>query len=131
MVCMVKWWRKSIPIFPNTYDPKKAIYLGEKHVKLIIASQRPHNEGLLLGFEGVTTPSRQVDIETRSYPSPHRKASELPEGEFYFHELLDLEVMDETGNSLGILTEILETGANDVYVVTEFNWTRASAPSHP
>ena len=43
---------------------------------------------------------------------------ELPEGEFYYHELLGLSVMDETGESLGKVTEIMQTGANDVYVVT-------------
>jgi 16S rRNA processing protein RimM len=42
----------------------------------------------------------------------------LPEGEFYYHELLGLSVLNETGESLGKVTEIIQTGANDVYVVT-------------
>jgi 16S rRNA processing protein RimM len=41
----------------------------------------------------------------------------LPEGHFYHHELLGLEVVDEDGALLGQLSEILQTGANDVYVV--------------
>jgi 16S rRNA processing protein RimM len=45
-------------------------------------------------------------------------AMELPEGEFYFHELLGLSVVDDAGKSLGKVSEIMETGANDVYVVT-------------
>ena len=43
---------------------------------------------------------------------------DLPEGEFYYHELQGLSVVDENGGSLGKVTEILQTGANDVYVVT-------------
>ena len=43
----------------------------------------------------------------------------LPEGQYYQYELLGLNVVDEENHLLGILTEILETGANDVYVVTD------------
>jgi 16S rRNA processing protein RimM len=105
--------------FPERLRPKSAIYLGEKHVKLIIASQRPHNEGLLLGFKGITTPEKAGRYRNQILSIAESEASELPKGEFYFHDLLDMEVVDEAGNLLGTLTEILETGANDVYVVTD------------
>jgi 16S rRNA processing protein RimM len=107
--------------FPKRIKPKGAIYLGEKHVRLVIASQRQHHEGLLLGFEDVTTPEQAGRYRNQILSIATTEASELPEGEFYFHELLDLEVVDEAGNPLGRLTEILETGANDVYVVTDSN----------
>jgi 16S rRNA processing protein RimM len=105
--------------FPERLTQKKSIYLGEKHVKLIIASQRPHNEGLLLGFEGITTPEQAGRYRNQILSIAATEASELSEGEYYFHELLDLDVVDETENPLGKLTDILETGANDVYVVTD------------
>jgi 16S rRNA processing protein RimM len=105
--------------FPERLRPKRAIYLGEKHMKLTIASQRPHNEGLLLGFEGITTPEKAGRYRNQILSIAASEVSELPEGEFYFHELLGLEVVDEAGNLLGTLTEILETGANDVYAVTD------------
>jgi 16S rRNA processing protein RimM len=38
--------------------------------------------------------------------------------EYYWHELIGLAVIDEAGISLGTLTSIIPTGANDVYVVT-------------
>ena len=41
----------------------------------------------------------------------------LPEGKLYQHELFGFGVVDEDGNRLGELVEIIETGANDVYVV--------------
>jgi len=104
--------------FPERLLPKKTIYLGEKHLKVDISSQRPHNEGLLLGFEGVTTPEQAGRYRNQIISIAALDASGLPEGEFYYHELLDMDVIDEEGNPLGTLTEILETGANDVYVVT-------------
>ncbi len=48
-----------------------------------------------------------------------RNSPELPDGEYYFHELFGLSVVDETGALLGEVTEIIQTGANDVYVVKD------------
>jgi 16S rRNA processing protein RimM len=48
----------------------------------------------------------------------HRKEiPELPEGEYYQHQLLGLRVEAEDGQDLGQLEEILPTGANDVYLI--------------
>jgi 16S rRNA processing protein RimM len=41
----------------------------------------------------------------------------LDSDEFYLYELIGLQVQTESGEPLGTLTEVLETGANDVYVV--------------
>jgi 16S rRNA processing protein RimM len=105
--------------FPERVTPQKILYLGEKHIKLVIASERPHNEGRLLGFEGVTTPEQAGRFRNQILSIAAADASPLPEGEYYFYELLNMEVMDESGKPLGRVTEILETGANDVYVVTD------------
>jgi 16S rRNA processing protein RimM len=102
---------------PESLIPKKAIFIGEKHVKLIIARRRQHNEGLLLGFEGISSPEQAGRYRNQILSIAASETPELPKGRYYFHDLLDLKVVDEAGNNLGILTEILETGANDVYVV--------------
>jgi 16S rRNA processing protein RimM len=41
----------------------------------------------------------------------------LPDGDYYHHQLIGKQVVSEDGRRLGTLTEILETGANDVAVV--------------
>jgi len=104
--------------FPERLRPKKVVYLGGNHTRLVITSQRPHNEGLLLGFDGITTPEQAGRFRNQLIYVAVKELEELPEGEYYFHELFDLTVIDENGHTLGVLTEIMETGANDVYVVT-------------
>ena len=42
---------------------------------------------------------------------------EPPEGEFYLHQLVGLEIITDQGQNLGVLKEVLLTGANDVYLV--------------
>ncbi|MGW8956202.1 ribosome maturation factor RimM [Paenibacillus sp. NPDC055715] len=46
------------------------------------------------------------------------RLGELEQNEFYFHEVVGLEVVTEDGEKLGVVKEILTPGANDVWVVT-------------
>ena len=104
--------------FPERLQPKAVIYAGEAHVPLTIQRQRLHNDGILLAFDGFTTPEQVGRFRNQILYIEVDDAKELPEGEFYYHELLGLSVISETGESLGKVTEIMQTGANDVYVVT-------------
>ena len=47
---------------------------------------------------------------------PHNLPA-LPKGDFYYHEILGLDVYEPDGHYLGVLVQILETGANDVYLI--------------
>ena len=104
--------------FPERLKVKATVYAGEKRFPLTILRQRFHNDGALLAFDGFTTPEQVGRFRNQILYIKRTEAAELPEGEFYFHELLGLSVTDDTGVSLGKVTEIIETGANDVYVVT-------------
>ena len=44
---------------------------------------------------------------------------ELPEGRYYIFDMIGIEVQDTKGNVLGTLTDVLQPGANDVYVVSK------------
>jgi len=105
--------------FPERLTPGRKIYLGESHQPVTIRSQRQHNAGLILGFEGIDTPEQVGQHRNQFLYVDRSDAPSLPSGEYYFHELIDLLVVDEQGGEMGVLTGILETGANDVYVVTD------------
>jgi 16S rRNA processing protein RimM len=105
--------------FPERLQPKAVVYAGEAHIPLTIQRQRIHNDGILMAFDGYTTPEQVGRFRNQSLYIAVAEAVELPEGEFYYHELLDLSVLDESGKLLGKVTEIMQTSANDVYVVTD------------
>ena len=49
---------------------------------------------------------------------PPEAVPQLPECEYFHFQLLELKVLTEEGEDLGRISDILETGSNDVYVVT-------------
>jgi 16S rRNA processing protein RimM len=104
--------------FPERLRTKTTVYAGEDYLPLIIRRHRSHNKGTLLAFDGFDSPEQVGRFRNQILYIKSTHAGELPEGEYYFHDLLGLSVMDETGEHLGEVTEIVETGANDVYVVT-------------
>ena len=104
--------------FPEHLQPGSVVYAGEDAIPLTISRHRIHNDGVLLGFEGFSTPEQVGRFRNQTLSIETAEASELPDGEYFFHELLGMQVVDENGETLGEVTEIIETGANDVYVVT-------------
>lgn len=105
--------------FSERLKAGKRLFVGEKRQAVTLANSRGHANGMLVKFKGFNTPeeigqfrNQQVYVKMTDEPA-------LPEGKYYHHQLLGLQVMDENNNLLGELTEIIMTGANDVYVVTD------------
>lgn len=116
--------------FPERMKKGRKLFIGDDRKPMILANVRPHQSGLLVKFRDVDTPedaglyrNQWVYVQTKDVP--------LPEGQHYKHELLGLKVVDETGNPLGELVEILETGANDVYVVRDNSGKEILLPNIP
>jgi 16S rRNA processing protein RimM len=103
--------------FPERLQPGVDVYVGEDHRPLQIRSRRFHRQALLLTFDGYTTPETVGELRNLLVYVPTQNRPALPEGEYYHHQLLGLQVIDDEGSLLGHLEEILSTGANDIYVV--------------
>jgi 16S rRNA processing protein RimM len=104
--------------FPERLAPGKQIFIGDEHLPSRIEHLRPHDKLLLVSLTGCgNVDQARVFTNAMVYVEAHN-LPELPEGEYYHHQLIGLSVIDvETGDILGRLEKILETGANDVYVV--------------
>ena len=61
---------------------------------------------------------------------PREEFPRLPDGEYYFFELLGLSIVADDGTEVGTLSEIIETGANDVYVAKK-DGTEICIPAIP
>ena len=117
--------------FPERLKSGRKLFLGEEYKPMTLVSARPHAKGMLIKFKGIETPE---DVGQFRNKWVYVKASDvppLPEGQLYQHELLGFSVVDESHDLLGELVEILETGANDVYVVRDANRHEILLPAIP
>jgi len=105
--------------YPERFRPGARLYLGseEAAVPAEIAAVRPHKNMLLVLLTGVPDRNAAELLRDRFFLIPEAEAMPLGEHENYAHDLIDLAVETVEGEALGRLTEILFTGANDVYVV--------------
>lgn len=89
---------------------------GEKKLKII--SAKPHGNVVIMNIDGVDSIEAAEKLRgTVIYMD--RNDVELPEGRYFISDLLGLTVTDaDTGETLGVLTDVTETGANDVWHIT-------------
>ena len=105
--------------FPERLVPGRRVFLqGPEPRWAEIAGARPQGRGWwLLRLSGVD--DRDTAMALRGYlvQVPSTDLPPLPEGQYYHHQIVGLEVVDESGRSLGRVESVERTGANDVYVV--------------
>lgn len=97
--------------------PEGQVLLGEQHSPHRIASIRPHRGGYLVYLHGCSDREAAEALRGAELQLRREDGPPLPEGVYYHWQILGLQVVTEDGQRLGEVAEILETGANDVYVV--------------
>lgn len=104
---------------PELLAAERVVYIGETYQPYTIRSTRAKGDLLLLKFVEIDDRTEASQLTNLLVYTQSRQLPPLPEGDFYLHELIGLDVFDTDENYLGELTEILETGANDVYLVRD------------
>ncbi|WP_195985839.1 ribosome maturation factor RimM [Clostridium sp. D33t1_170424_F3] len=99
--------------------------------KLKVVSSRVHKSLLLLQLEGVDT-VEQADMLRGKILYLDRADVKLPKGQYFMQDMIGLTVLDaDTGKRYGLLTEVMRTGANDVYQVTGEDKVNYLVPAIP
>jgi 16S rRNA processing protein RimM len=109
--------------FPERFKTTEWIYLGSPYEATAyrLQSFRPHQDNLLLTLEGITNRTQAETLVGQWVQVPLAEATPLPEGRYYLYQLMGLHVQTTAGEPLGVISDVLETGANDVYVVKHNN----------
>ncbi len=119
---------KVVPMtdFPERFKSGAKVYLGAQTgvtntAPAVIAASRPHQDRWLILFTHVRDRNAAETLRDLYLLIPEEDAMPLGEHENYAHDLIGLEVQTVDGRSLGQITEILFTAANDVYIVRNAN----------
>lgn len=110
---------KVITEFPERFDAMESVYLGDaRSARLVtVESVRWHKEHVLIRFEAYADRNAAEKLRGLYLKIPREDAATLDADVFYHYQLEGLAVVTDTGEPLGKLSYVLETGANDVYVV--------------
>jgi len=90
---------------------------GEIH-EYPVKSVKPHKKFFLMELEGLTSIDR-AEAHRGAEILIRRDNLVCEEGEYFWFELLGLQVYLVTGEHLGVISQIIPTGGNDIYVVRE------------
>ncbi|MGM9986543.1 MAG: ribosome maturation factor RimM [Bacillaceae bacterium] len=118
--------RGEVRVISKTDFPEERYTLGntlyiEKgkgdQVKVTVASHRQHKSFDLLTFKEFHNINEVEQFKGCLLQVTEDQLVELEEDEFYYHEIIGCIVFSEEGEEIGKVGEIIETGANDVWVL--------------
>ncbi len=104
---------------PDFMKKFKTLYLDKKGEKPLKISCRPNGHMVIMKAQGIDT-IEEASKYREKVLYMKRSEARLPEGSFFIQELFDCKVIDADDESIiyGTLTDVSETGANDVWHIT-------------
>ena len=116
--------RGEVKVFPTTDDVKrfeklKQIFIDtEKElIELQISSVKYFKNMVILKFKNIDNINQIEKYKGRDLLITRENAVPLEEDEYFIYDIIGAKVIEENGNEIGDLKEVLTTGANDVYIV--------------
>lgn len=86
-------------------------------VPVNVQASRMHKNMWLVLFEGVTNINEIEKYKTHDIYVYGEERAALGDDEYYYDEIIGCRVVDLAGNVIGTISEIMETGANDVWII--------------
>ncbi len=123
-------WNRGVIL--RIFWPRSIRYIGTEGARNYqVVSSRVHKSLLLLKLEGIDT-VEEADALRGRILYLDRADVKLPKGRYFVQDMIGLTVMDaDTGKRYGSLTEVMPTGANDVYQVTGEDKVNYLVPAIP
>ena len=116
--------RGEVKVYPTTDDPERFLDLkrvlvdtGKEMVPLTIKGVKFFKNLVILKFTEIDNINDVINYKGMDLLIPREEGVELDEDEYYIADLIGMEVYLEDGTRFGTLKDVMETGANDVYIV--------------
>lgn len=114
--------RGEVKIMPYTDVPEllcefDRLFLGKEHKEINILRSRVFKNTVIAKLEGIDTPEAAEKLRNKMLYM-HRDDLELDDDTYFIQDLIGMEVRDaDSGQVYGSLADVMQTGANDVYVI--------------
>ncbi len=128
--------RGEVKVFPTTDDasrfeelPEVFLDNGKERLAMTIDGVKFFKQYVILKFHGFDSINEVEKYKGAKLFVPREKAVKLQKGEYFIADLIGMKVITEDKAPFGVLKDVLETGANDVYVVEMANGKEALLPA--
>ena len=118
--------RGEVKVFPTTDDPQRFKKLknvilddGKQQLDLEITSVKFFKNLVILKFKGLDNMNDVEKFKQADLLVTRENAVKLEPGEYFIADLIGLQGVSDEGEDLGELTDVIQTGANDVYVFSK------------
>lgn len=110
----------EVKVYPLTDDVKrfkklKTIYLDDALKEVDWCKLQ--NDRVILKINGIDTLDDAVKLKQKYIYVKREDAVELKKGSYFIADIIGCSVHDENGTDLGVISDVIKTGSNDVYVV--------------
>ena len=126
----------EIKIYPYTDDIlnltnlKSIYFVKDLKEKYKIKRARVHKNMLVIKLEGINDANEALELKTKDVYIPRNALKELDDNTYYIEDLLLSDIVEEeSGNVIGKLTYVFNTGANDVYEVEREDKSKIYLPA--
>ena len=113
---------------PDRFEPGSAMFFEDGRQIRVLAS-RPNGGRLLVAFEGVDDRNAAEALRGLTLVVPRSFLPDLPEGEFWPHELEGFAVVTESGRTLGAISDVVANPANDLWVAVDESGAETMVPA--
>lgn len=128
--------RGEVKVFPTTDDRNRfkklktvILDLGKEQKTLTIEQVKFFKNMVILKFKGLDNINDVEMWRQKDLLITREQAVKLQPDENFIVDLIGLEVMTDDGSRLGVMSDVLQTGANDVYVVKMENGKEVLLPA--
>ena len=128
--------RGEVKVYPTTdnvrrFDDLKEVILdtGKEQLNLHVTSVKYFKNMVILKFKEFDNINDIIPYKGMDLLVPRENAIPLEEGEYYIADIIGSKVITDEDKILGTLTDVLQTGANDVYVVKTKDGKEVLLPS--
>jgi 16S rRNA processing protein RimM len=109
--------------------PGSIVFLGDSEHAFTIENIRPHHKRFLVTLDGIADRDEAEQYRELDVRLSFEDSEPLTEHEYYYWQILGMQVITDEEEQLGEVVDIIETGANDVYLVRDEQGTELLIPA--
>lgn len=128
--------RGEVKVFPTTDDVNRFKQLkevildtGKEHITIEVSGVKFFKNMVILKFKGYDNINDIEKYKGKDLLVTRENAVKLEEGEYFIYDIIGSDIITDEGIEFGTLEEVMQTGANDVYVVKMKNGKEVLLPS--